>query len=259
MKNRNTARTFIVLILGAIPLLGAACTPECKEVTDLDDGSPIYLAVGDSILRWSEPWEKCRSIPDNVSRKVGEFVENRAGVGAKLLHEDPGLPGPIPTAYNTYKVQHSQDDPLEFVIVDGGANDLQQGCPDLEGNACQDTAECQSIENRLVDEMRALIQTIANQNPGTKVVIQGYYTFIAGHTDDTWALCNGALADLNARYYLLASEDFGDGVVEFMDTAQAMYANCPGDDCRERFAADKIHPSAIATELLAQKLVDDHM
>ena len=82
---------------------------------------PRILAIGDSLMVWNRAQR--RSIPQVVSSILKEPVQSRAVSGAMMIYALPisGAMGMrIPSQY--------RDDGVDWVVVNGGGNDLWLGC-----------------------------------------------------------------------------------------------------------------------------------
>lgn len=174
-------------------------------------GDARILAVGDSVLAWNHRY--CQSIPDWAAMAAGRPVRNEAENGA-------GLVGDVPYQYR------SGD--WDWVIVDGGANDVNWACP---GPACAERMDrlvskdgSTGVMAELVDRARA---------DGARVILLRYYEVPGG----AWYGFPGVhdeILEIGERYARLAASR--DGVV-LLDLRTLMSPDHP-----RAYAFDRVHP-----------------
>ncbi|MEM9460633.1 MAG: SGNH/GDSL hydrolase family protein [Myxococcota bacterium] len=179
---------------------------------------PIY-AVGDSVLEFHI--DEGGSIPEVAAEVAGYDVVNAALGGAMVLEGENRIP-------NQY-----EPGGWSWVIVEGGANDLGDGC------GCGD---CMFVVDQLISAdssegaMVELLERI--EADGHDILLAGYYR-IPSNAEE-FVECSEEFEALNARYEAYA--DSHDQVV-FVDMGVAM----DGTD-QSLYAEDLVHPSLAGSQ-----------
>ncbi|MCB9663605.1 MAG: SGNH/GDSL hydrolase family protein [Alphaproteobacteria bacterium] len=220
---------FLLPLLASLPSL-VGCLSRCPEVAALE-GEPSLLTVGDSLL--ASHANLCASIPDAVSLELGRPGENRSVGGSRVLGGDDAIPGQVVAG------------DWDWVIVDGGGNDLNEVCAtDGEAAVIQELVD----ENGQEGAMPALVDRLVEG--GARVALLGYYPMRDGALlgfDD----CDAAFAELNQRYTDVAA--LREGVV-FVDLGQAI----DPEGTPSAYFLDGVHPSrygaTLAGELVARRI-----
>ena len=186
------------------------------------------LAIGDSVLDWNR--EDGASIPDVVGQQTGLAVTNESVSGAQVLDDEESIPS-----------QYQSSD-WEWVIIDGGANDVGDacGCGDCVGqvDAIINDDASDGVMVELIDRIEA---------DGAGIVLLGYYEVPSGEFTD----CDEEFVLFHERYALLASQR---PAVLYVDMREAIDPLSDPDTLDE----DQIHPSveggaAIGT-LIAERI-----
>ncbi|MEL6957891.1 MAG: SGNH/GDSL hydrolase family protein [Pseudomonadota bacterium] len=205
------------LIVAALGLAGCASGPSPQ--TDV-------LAIGDSILAWNSFSD--RDIPSQVAQKTGLTVFNAAENGAEFF-EAPTIP------------DQYEPGPWDWVIVDGGGNDL--------GKTCLRPAAAQAVLDALIaPDLSGAYADLLDQirADGPRVIIMGYAPVsIRGGPFEG---CAEVLDDLNDRQSALAA--VLDGVF-FVDARSVI---SPED--LEAYAIDRVHPTPLAGDLISDLIVE---
>lgn len=214
----------------AIVLFGMACRPDFCEEYEGFSAEQRILTIGDSILAWGTP--NCTS----VSHQLGLQREESISVGAINGTEVTAGRSMIPDQYF--------EDDWEWVIMDGGANDLNKQCSCLEG--------CDAVLNSLVTEdgtqggMTDLVERISVAD--TQVLLIGYYVM----PEDAWygfGECVDELTELNLRYAKIAE---GLSNVHFAPLDDVMnWEKEPS-----LLDGDRVHPSVEGAEVIGEYLVE---
>lgn len=204
-------------------LLAAACAFGGAPADRAD-----VLVMGDSIMTWNR--SRGASFPDALSGRLGLPVATRAVPGAALL---PGgdtffagrIPGQVP------------DGRWDWIVVNGGANDLKSLC------GC---GRCAGVLDRLVSEDGTrgtwpdLLDAL-RPRASRGVVVVGYFgPSEAGR--GPFAACTDELRALEARLARLAARTDG---VRFVDIRPS-FTGPPG-----HYAPDLTHPSPLGSALIA--------
>lgn len=208
------------LVLLALPLIVA----NCSFVPPSADGDADIIVVGDSILAWHRG--SGRSIPDVVEQASGLSVSNVAVNGARFLGA-----GNIPSQF----VAGSWD----WVIIDGGGNDLLPSCATPNANAILNALISQDGRNGAIPNF---VNSVATG--GTRVIVLGYYPVSA--RGGQFQPCISVLNELAARQARMAATN---PAVLFVDSGQVISANDSAS-----YAPDLVHPSPRGAALIGQLL-----
>lgn len=186
------------------------------------------LAMGDSMMAWNGL--SGQSIPDVVASELQEPVIDRSVTGARMIYRLPisGAAGlSIPKQYRA--------GPWDWVILNGGGNDLLLGC------GC---AVCDRKLDKLISDdgaQGALPELVARiRAAGAKVIVLGYLRS-PGRSSPIEA-CRDEGDILDARLTQLAARDDG---VTFLPAAGLV----PHGDLSFH-AADRMHPSIKASRVI---------
>lgn len=205
-------------------LLSTGCQPsQCDIVASLPDDGTL-LTLGDSILAWSSP--RCESVSDYIGVALSTRAHVAAVNGAWMLDGDPAIP-----------LQHIPG-PWSTVIINGGANDLNDQCGCGE---CDDILDQLSTPDGAYGAMPFLVDDITAS--GAAVALLGYYQM----PDSAWYgfdACGAAITALNERYETIARQR---ELVTFVPLEDVMRF----DERPEDFAFDNVHPSAEGAERIA--------
>lgn len=195
-------------------------TASSTSTSGASEVSPRTLAIGDSVFEWNA--EDGASIPDFAAQAADLDMTNAAVGGAMVLGDkDESIPGQY------------YDDDWGRVLIDGGANDVGDGC------GCGD---CIGVVDELISEdlsRGAMVDLITQiRADGAEVVLMGYYTIPPGSEFET---CDEELAAMQSRYEAFAAQTAG---VLFVSAADVMrWADNP-----EYYADDLVHPAPEGSE-----------
>lgn len=187
------------------------------------------LAVGDSVFDYHV--EDGESIPEVVASELGIAVQNNA-IGGSHLSSNYGEG--IPETYETGD--------WSWVLVDGGANDLNDEC------SCGD---CEVLLDELISPdssggiMRDFVEEI--QGDGHPVALLGYYMVPEG-AEFGFANCEETIRELNTRYDALAEQVDG---VYYIDAGEVITP-----DQNELYDADNVHPSVEGARVLGEFIAE---
>ncbi|KQI68018.1 hypothetical protein AN189_12800 [Loktanella sp. 3ANDIMAR09] len=185
-------------------------------------GPVTITAVGDSVLSWNRL--SGQDIPRVAAAALDRGVANRSVPGARFLTA-------IPAQYRAAD--------WDWVIVNGGANDLAQDCG---CDGCDFTLDALISANGQTGAMPRFVRDVADQGP--RVVVLGYYgTSVAG---GPLADCADELAALSTRLAALAQ---GDPRILFVDAKDAID---PAD--LDLYAGDLVHPSALGSARIGSEI-----
>ena len=212
---------------------GREDTDEGGDHTDNDtrdsESNGALLAIGDSVLDWNR--YEGNSIPDVVGRYTQLEIVNESIGGSQML--DMGSGG----ITQQYISNH-----WTWVLIDGGANDVGDGCGcgeclyQVDQIISADTSQGQMVD--LVD--RAL-------SDGAQVILLGYYSV---HSPD-FAGCEEELVAINTRYQRLAEQNSSVFYIQMSDAFARPSATYMDDD--------GIHPSIegsrVIGQIIAQKII----
>lgn len=212
-------------------LLAILALAGCSESVMRDDTSRILL-VGDSLLAANGALRK--SVSHEVERQLGQEVIDRAVPGARMIY---GLPVSGAAGLNIPKQYRKGD--WDWVIVNGGGNDLWLGC------GC---SFCARKMNRLIshDGAQGVIPDFVSKirKTGAKVIYVGYLR--SPGLGSPIEYCRDEGDELERRIDVLAGQDTG---VYFLSISDLV----PYGD-RSFHGIDMIHPSAKASTAIGQRL-----
>ncbi|MDG1116516.1 MAG: SGNH/GDSL hydrolase family protein [Flavimaricola sp.] len=195
----------------------------------LDRSAPLtgdILVIGDSVLWWNS--EEDASVADVLTTRLGLEVANASVPGALFL----GPQG------ESIQDQYVPGD-WAWLVMDGGANDLGEGC------GCGD---CLAAVDPLISPdatsgaIPAFVQRIVEDGP--RLVIMGYYD--PPDAGGEFSGCQEELAALNDRLWLLSERLSG---VFFAPAAQVIE---PGN--RAHYDEDLVHPSVLGSRLIGDQI-----
>ncbi|MEX0339518.1 MAG: SGNH/GDSL hydrolase family protein [Arenibacterium sp.] len=203
----------------------------CGETVTRGENARI-LAMGDSLLASNMLSEA--SVSHRLEVLLGEPVVDRSVVGASMLHALPltGMMG-----LNISQQYYSGN--WDWIIVNGGGNDLWLGC------GCQ---RCESKMDRLIaadsgdGEIPELVANL--RNTGARIIYVGYLR--SPGRGSPIEHCRDEGDELETRIARLAKDKEG---VYFLSLRDLV----PFGD-RSFHAADMIHPSRKASDRIAQKI-----
>ncbi|MEX0337556.1 MAG: SGNH/GDSL hydrolase family protein [Arenibacterium sp.] len=189
--------------------------------------------IGDSILSWHAVARG--SVGDIVAQETGRSVLNLAKSGARVSSSSPDL---VAEGFDIRAQYRSAN--WEWVIINGGANDLisECGC-----RRCSDTLDALIDERAGFGEIVSLV--VKARQDARHVMLLGYYEAYARAY-----LINGCadvIAELNARLARLAR--LSNGQVRFVAAADVINPNN-----RAHYYVDRIHPSRLGARLIGQRL-----
>lgn len=218
-------------IVGWTGLIGLLMVAGCSFVPPAADRNADVIVVGDSILAWHRG--SGRSIPDVVEQGTGLDVTNVSVSGARFLGA-----GNIPSQYGAGD--------WDWVIVNGGGNDLRPACG---------TSNATAILDALISEdgRSGAIPVFVDRaaTGGAQVIILGYYP--VSTRGGPFVRCIAVLDELAARQARKAATN---PAVIFVDSGQAIGASDSAS-----YAPDLVHPSppgaALVGELVASTILQN--
>ncbi|CUI00423.1 SGNH/GDSL hydrolase family protein [Leisingera aquaemixtae] len=213
------------LLLPFLILLSA-----CGDAVPADH--PRILAMGDSLLAWHSLAGK--SIPDTVARELQEPVVDRSVSAARILYKLP-LSG---AAGMNIRKQYTPGK-WDWVIVNGGGNDLWLGCV-----ACGRKMDKLITADGRGGAIAAMLSEL--RATGAKVIYVGYLR--SPGVGSLIEHCRDEGNALEARITRLAAQDEGIFFVSNKDMV-------PHGD-RSYHAPDMIHPSIKASGEIGRKVAE---
>ena len=216
----------VTLILGVFSML-AACTEAVPR-----DQAPRILTMGDSMLAWRG--NSGGAVSDELERVLGEQVIDRSVIGARVFYALP-----ITGAMGMNIAKQYRPGPWEWIIINGGGNDLWFGC------GCH---RCDRKMTRMIapDGTAGSIPDMIRdlRGSGAQVIYVGYLRSpgVGSMVDH----CRNEGAEFERRLAAYARTDAG---VHFISLADLV----PHGD-RSYHAADMIHPSAKASRAIAARI-----
>ena len=212
------------LALAALFLV-AACGPRPVPRT-------AVLAVGDSVLAWNGR----SGAPEAAAAALDRPLRDASRSGARVVGRGSGLFALIPSVTEQWRRNRARWD---WVILDGGANDLRALC----GTPAEGPALDRLLSPDLTGPLADLIADI--RATGSRVAVMGYYPGLrAAETGFTG--CGPILSRLDARVARMAARDPG---MVFADSGDVID---PTD--RAHYARDEVHPSRIGSARIGAHL-----
>lgn len=215
----------------AIAVVLAGVLASCQESVTRNEGARI-LSVGDSLMAWNSL--SGNSIPQIVEKELKESVVDRSFSGARML-----IRGSEEESGNLSIPQQYEAGEWDWVIMNGGGNDLMFGCGCI---ACDGTL------NRMISEdgMSGAIPDLVRQvhEDGAQVLYFGYLRSPKLITPIEH--CKDEGDELDARLTKLASQQPGIVFVPMSDVVP------PGG--LSYFSPDLIHPSRKTSRLVGKRL-----
>lgn len=182
------------------------------------------LAIGDSVFDWNT--DDDQSIPAVAALELGLDFQNNAVAGALLT-------GEIPELY--------EEGDWTWVLVDGGANDLNERCA---CGACDDLIDEMITADGSSGIMAELVERITGD--GHQVALMGYYRVPDNAPEFT--NCEEASGELNSRYEGLAAQY--DSVI-YVASSDVMTP-----DQIELYDDDLIHPSVEGSRVVGEYIAE---
>ena len=199
-------------------ILCTACSAE-KVTTGLQ-------AVGDSMFDWND---EDSSIPAVVAANLGLPFQNNA-IGGTTITE---VGFPIPEQYEAGT--------WDWVLVDGGGNDLNDGC---------ECRQCDAVMEEIItaDAEQGAMADFVEQivDDGYNVALMGYYE-MPNNAEYGFDQCNDELGVLLPRYQLLA-ERFER--VTFIDIREVVSPQTTP----QAYDEDQVHPSTEGARMIAEHI-----
>lgn len=222
---------FISARLGIMLILLAGVVAACQESVSRNEGARI-LAIGDSLMAWNSAWGS--SIPHVMEEMLGEPVVDRSIRGAWMTVRDPNNTKGGTNIPNQYVPGE-----WDWVVVNGGGNDLLFGC------GC---GRCSKVLDRMIskDGMTGQIPTFVRRvrEDGARVLFTGYLRSPGLLTPIEH--CKNEGDELEERLVQLATKEEG---VVFVSNKTVV----PSGGI-SYFSADLIHPSRKSSRIIGRKL-----
>ena len=180
----------------------------------------IY-AIGDSIFEWNLSDQL--SAPQEVGRILNQPVYNAAISGSQMTDDSESS---IPNQYVSGE--------WDWIVMDGGANDLNNLCE------CDD---CSTVQDQIESELTTFVTDRRSED--INIVIWGYYD-LPSNARYGFDRCSDSLAELRQRQKALADTDPG---ILFVDGS----LDITGEDLTF-FDRDKVHPSTEGSTLIGSQI-----
>ncbi|AHC99429.1 GDSL family lipase [Leisingera methylohalidivorans DSM 14336] len=217
------------LFLFPLFLLIAACASAVPS-----EHSPRILAMGDSLLAWHSLAGK--SVSDTVARELQEPVVDRSVSAARIIYKLP-----VSAAAGMQIRRQYQPGKWDWVIVNGGGNDLWLGCGCFACNRKLDKLVSKDGRAGAIPGMLSELRAT-----GAKVIYVGYLR--SPGTGSLIEHCRDEGNELEARIERLAELDKG---IHFLSLRDMV----PFGD-RSYHALDMIHPSVKASNEIGQRVAE---
>ncbi len=214
----------------------AACTlfvSACGEVASRNDSSRI-LAVGDSMLAWHRIAGK--SVSGALESRISEPVVDRSVIGARFNYALP-ITGAMGLNISKQFIPGSWD----WVIINGGGNDLLFGCGCVE---CDYTIEKLISADGRYGKIPALVRRARSTN--ARVILVGYL-----HSPGVPSLVDSCKNEDNELQGRIAKIPMLDDGVFYVRASEIV-----GSGDSSYHAGDRVHPSVKGSAALAQRIAD---
>lgn len=200
----------------------------CDEIEEIP-GEPVILAIGDSVFAWKN--QKCETIPDRVALHLDRETKLNAVNGARMSGGDYPIHGQL------------EEGPWEWVIMDGGGNDLNIECEC--GSDCGPVLDALISEDGATGEIPRLVERALRG--GSRVLLYGYYE-VGEKANYGFDECIGEIDELRARQSRVP-DHFGG--VTFVDGRDAVTLDNP-----KAYDFDDVHPSKEGARLVAELIAE---
>jgi hypothetical protein len=190
------------------------------------------LAIGDSFFAVHS--SSGRSIPAVVQRELGQQVSNRSVMGARMIYNLP-----LTGALGFDIVRQYRPGPWNWVIMNGGGNDLWLGC---NCSRCDRKMTKMISKDGTRGEIPALVSKM--RKSGAQVIYVGYLR--SPGRGSPIEHCRDEGNELDARVTRMAQRDNGVWFVPMADLV-------PNGD-RSFHAADMVHPSTKGTAAAGKRV-----
>ena len=223
----------VVKFLWTLLLTAFVCGGAAAQASTTEDATePRILAIGDSLMAWHRGSGK--SIPDIVARELEEPAVNRAVSAARMIFKVPLLAEVGMQIPNQFRGGE-----WDWVIINGGGNDLWFGCGCGRCDAKMDKLIAPDGDSGAMPDLVSEIR-----ETGAKVLIFGYLR--SPGVDSVIEECRDEGDELEARYTAFAKSNKG---VFFHSNADMV----PEGDLSYH-GVDRIHPSVKASEEIGVEL-----
>lgn len=220
-----------ISVLGTLCLGLAACGGSSSNAQDEDDTPLVIQLVGDSILAWNADTDE--GIAAGLRDVLMANVTDNSVSGARINLDDPDRAAQgfdIPAQF--------EDGDWDWVVMNGGANDLEEDCG---CNACDVVLDAIISADGASGTLPEFITGLTGE--GVNVAYLGY--FRAGIEDTDSAQCVDEFDELEARVSRLADSDSG---LVFVEARDVLSVN--------ELDPDGIHPDPDGSFMLARTLQD---
>lgn len=205
----------------------------CGEQVPADRSARI-LAMGDSLMAWHAGDD--HGISDGIEQILNEPVVDRSVVGARVLYH---LPVTGALGLNISK-QYAPGN-WEWIVLNGGGNDLWLGC------GCR---RCTAKMDRMINadgDSGEIVRTVAKlRQSGAQVIYIGYLR--SPGVNSIIEHCQNEANAFEARIARMAQADPGVYFVSLQDLV-------PFGD-RTFHAGDRIHPSRKGSRAIAARVAE---
>lgn len=236
-RRRLRSAAKYLLALTAPLFLTGACSSGSNP-TEANRETATVLGIGDSILQYNR--KGGGSIPEIAADKLDRVVYNAAVGGAKVINSDEEAAAEGFDIRVQYENVGRTD--FDWVILDGGGNDLTQDC---DCGKCATTLDELVNEDGTDGEIVKLVRRIVAD--GAKVMYVGYYEF-PDDADYGFNLCGDDLAEHARRLTLMADAIDGAYFVSGADVVTA--------ETDEAFTEDRVHPTPEGSRLVGEHVGD---
>jgi acyl-CoA thioesterase-1 len=220
-------RPLVLMVLSMI--FGLCVGPGFAQ--DLDRDRAHILILGDSIFAWNA--QDRASVSAELAWRTGADITDLSTSGAQIFVDDAEA-----AALGFDILGQYRPGPWDWVVMNGGANDLEDDCGcGVCDVILDDMIARDGLSGRIPDFIHA------RRAEGVRVLYLGYYQI--GIEETSSAQCVDEFDALDARVAALAGTDAG---VVFLSAIGLLST---GDLDR-----DRIHPNPIGSEILAIAIAD---
>lgn len=233
MPFRAIAQCLPLCFLLLVGLVLAGCQETSRIVADTEEGD--ILVIGDSVMEWNA--DEDAAIADVIASALGRTVVNGGVSGARLSMADREAAAAGFDIREQYRARG-----WDWVVMDGGANDLGDECG---CNACAATLHEMVSADGQAGQYPDFVRSVTDDD--SRVLVMGYYAPPANAATE-FTGCTATFVALNDRLALMAAS------IDDVHFASAADVIDPSD--LASYDPDRVHPSVKGSRLIGEHLAE---